>query len=324
MAEEKDPKKEKEEEEDEDSEGAPKRPNPKNSRFALDPRYWLYADDKILGPYTIRFLRKVKGFHPDILVAPTGSQTGKDWRPAKEFPDLVAMFEARIEAAKPKPKPPEPPKKPERVAAPFPEEPNYLARGLLVVIAVVGLVVLVQYLRGRSKARAEAEPVASAKGAQEEKPPKPEEMWPDPGAPAERIEAEGKLLEDYFPLLLSAQGVKPDQLPVACAAAKTYTAGYAAYQAKFGGPALAAFSQRVILTMRAEKRTPQLDARLDDAGKKGIDLSSLKFAKILKQNMSPADFGLEHIADSARSMSATVCTASEAATGRPTPTTDQP
>lgn len=57
-------------------------------------RYWIYDEEKkaVLGPHLLLTLRKLPGFGPETKVAPEGARAPKDWKRAKEFPELVALF----------------------------------------------------------------------------------------------------------------------------------------------------------------------------------------------------------------------------------------
>lgn len=270
------------------------------------PRFWLYADKRIQGPYGLRLLRRLKGFTPEILAAPVGSKSDEDWKPAKDYPELQALLASRSEAKPKAPASPPERRKPSRPAPqPFPEEPNYLLWFLGLLLAGGALAAGVNAWKSRP-----ASAPASSSAEQEEKAPDPAQMWPEPGAPADRVEAEGLLLELYFPLLLSRQGVKPDQIPAACSAAKEFIAEYESFKSRFGKEPLESFSQRVAVTMRAEKRTAPLLKRLDKAGSRGVDLSTLKHAKNLRQNMSADEFGMDRALDNARFLLGSVCAAS--------------
>jgi hypothetical protein len=250
----------------------------------------------------------MKDFVPGHKVAPMGADNEEAWKPAADFPELQAMFEERAQK-KTKLPPPPAPAKPKASRAPLPplvDEPNYVLR--LVALLIVGGIMygaVQAYRSSRSDAEAPAAAKAPAADAAETAP-EPAQMWPEPGAPADRVEAEGKLLEAYFPVVLSAQGIKPEHIPAACASAKAFISGYDGYKSRFAAQ-LDDFSRRVAVTMRADNRTSALLDRLDRAGKQGMDLSSLKYPKNLRQNTSLADFSLEHALANARFLLSSVC-----------------
>lgn len=57
-------------------------------------RFWVYDEEKksVLGPHLLMTLRKLPGFGPETKVAPVDARTSKDWKRAKEFPELAALF----------------------------------------------------------------------------------------------------------------------------------------------------------------------------------------------------------------------------------------
>jgi len=57
-------------------------------------RFWVYDEAKkaVLGPHLLLTLRKLPGFGPETKVAPEGARAPKDWKRAKEFPELAALF----------------------------------------------------------------------------------------------------------------------------------------------------------------------------------------------------------------------------------------
>ena len=275
-------------------------PEPQPEQPAQPRRFWLYADKKILGPYGVRLLRRLKNFRPDLMVAPAGARKEADWKPAAEFPELRALLDER---SAPKPKEPAPKKgKPPRPPLPpLPEGPNYLLWFFLFVLAgAAGVAFLVH--RG---SRSASPPAAAAAGGEAQ--PTPDQMWPAPDAPSERLEAEGQLVEAYLPLLLSVKGVKAEQLAAACAAAREFTASYAAYRGKYGAALVDELSQRLTVTMRADSRTKKLLERLDAAAARGIDLTALKYAPQLRQNMQPSDFSLARALATAQTMQSSFC-----------------
>jgi hypothetical protein len=263
-------------------------------------RFWLYADKKILGPFGVRLLRRLRNFRPDILAAPAGARKETDWKPAAEFPELKAVLDERA-AVKPKEPAPKKGKAPRPPLPPLPEGPNYLLWFFLFVLACAAVLAFL-VRRGSSP---EAPPAAAAPGA--EAPAKPEQMWPAPGAPEDRVEAEGQLLEAYFPLLLSVKGVNAEQLAAACDSAKEFAAAYAAYKSKYGGAQLDELSERLTVTLRADARTAKLLQRLEHAASRGVDLSSLKFPQQLRQNLQPSDFSLGRALGNAQQLLSGVC-----------------
>ncbi|MFA5138156.1 MAG: hypothetical protein WC728_02900 [Elusimicrobiota bacterium] len=60
-------------------------------------RYWLYdkANKRVLGPYIIARLSTLPGFGPESKVAPEGARKRSEWKPAKEFPELAVLFQAK-------------------------------------------------------------------------------------------------------------------------------------------------------------------------------------------------------------------------------------
>lgn len=261
-------------------------------------RFWLYADKKILGPFGVRLLRRLKNFRADIPAAPAGARQETDWKPAAEFPELKAILDER--AAPKQPKAPAP-KKGQAPLPPLPEGPNYLLWFFLAVLACgAGLAVLAR--RGASP---EAPPAAAAPPAEPSA--TLEQMWPAPGATPELVKEEGRLLEDYFPLLVSLKGVNAEQLAATCDAARGFVAAYGAYSARYGAARLDELSQRVTVTMRADTRTSQLRQRLAAADSRGVDLSALTFPRQLRQNLQASDFGLERALASARQLLSSVC-----------------
>ena len=264
-------------------------------------RFWLYVDKKFLGPYGLRILGRLKNFRADILAAPIGSHKETDWKPASEFPELRELLHER-ESAKTKAPPPAKPegKKKRPPLPPLPEGPNYLSWFLVLVLVGAVVVAGLVYRGSRTEAPVAAPPQADPAAT-------PAQMWPDPSAPAERVEAEGKLLQSYFPLLLSVQGLKAEQLAAACASAKEFAAGHESYKAKYGASQLNDFSRRLAVTMRSEARTPRLKEQLRQASGRGVDLSSLQYAKNLGQNLQDADFSLNRALQNAQSLESSFC-----------------
>ena len=64
-------------------------------------RFWIYDEDRkcVQGPYLLMSLRKLPGFGPETKVAAEGSHSTKDWKRAKEFPELLALFPSTPPAA---------------------------------------------------------------------------------------------------------------------------------------------------------------------------------------------------------------------------------
>ncbi|MDD5657857.1 MAG: hypothetical protein PHF00_11465 [Elusimicrobia bacterium] len=265
-------------------------------------RYWLYLDKRMVGPYGARLLRRMKEFGPRVLAAPAGARTDEAWKPAEEYPELKALLEQRAAAAAAPPPGPQPQKRKGRPPlAPLPEGPNYFA-GLLGLSLAVGAAVLgFQAWRAKSGAL----PVSSGGLAAQAEAPVP--VWPEPGALAERVQAEGQLLESYFPMLLSREGVRPEQFAAVCDAAKDFASGCERYRAAFGEAALASFSQRIGAAMRADSRPSALLERLRLSKSRGIDLSSLEHPAQLRGNVAAVDYGMEHALANARLLLRGVC-----------------
>jgi hypothetical protein len=275
-------------------------PEPQPEQPAPPRRFWLYADKKILGPFGTRLLRRLKNFRSDLLVAPAGARKEADWKPASEFPELKAILDER---SSPKPKEPAPKKgKPPRPPLPpLPEGPNYLVWFfVLVLTGAAGIAFMVH--RGSRPAAPRAAAVA-----QNEFQPAPDQMWPAPDTPSERLAAETQMVEAYLPLLLAVKGVKAEQLVAACASAREFIATHEAYRSKYGAALLDELSQRLALTMRADSRTKRLVDCLERASAHGIDLTALKFSPQLRQNLQPSDFSLARALGTANSLQSSIC-----------------
>jgi hypothetical protein len=278
-------------------------PAPQPEPSAAPRRFWLFADKKILGPYGVRLLRRLKNLRPDLLVAPAGARKDTDWKPASEFPELKAILDERS-APKPKDAAPKSQKKgkPSKpTLPPLPEGPDYLIWFLVFVLACAAGLALMVYLGSRPPARQ-----AAAVASNEFQPP-PDQMWPAPDTPGERLAAESQVVEAYLPLLLTAKGVKAENLAAACAAAREFIASQEAYRAKYGGALLDELSRRLSITMRADSRTKRMTECLESAGKQGIDLTALKYAPQLRQNLGPADFSLPRALAAANSLLSSFC-----------------
>ena len=266
-------------------------------------RYWLFADKKILGPYGLRLLRRLKNLRPDLLVAPAGSRKEADWKPAAEFPELKSILDERA-SGKPKDSEPKPQKKGKPAKPPLPplaEGPNYLHLFFFLVVVSAAAIAVMVHVGGRPPARK-----AAAVAANEFQPP-PDQMWPAPDTPSERLAAESQVVESYLPLLLSMKGVKAENLGAACTAAREFLASQEAYRAKYGPALVDELSRRLVVTMRADSRTKVMAECLERAGKQGIDLTALKYAPQLRQNLQPADFSLPRALSTANSLLANFC-----------------
>jgi hypothetical protein len=59
-------------------------------------RYWVYDErsKKVLGPHLVITLINVAGFGPETKVAPYGTRSTKEWKPAKDVPELAELFSA--------------------------------------------------------------------------------------------------------------------------------------------------------------------------------------------------------------------------------------
>jgi hypothetical protein len=278
-------------------------PAPQSDPSASTRRFWLFADKKILGPYGVRLLRRLKNLRPDLLVAPAGARKDTDWKPAAEFPELKAIIDAR---AAPKPPSAEPKagkkgRPPKPALPPLPEGPDYLIWFFVLVLTCAAGLALMVYLGSRPPAR------QAASVAGNEFQPPPDQMWPAPDTPSERLAAESQVVEAYLPLLLTIKGVKAENLAAACAAAREFIASQEAYRAKYGGALLDELSRRLSITMRADSRTKSMVECLERAGKQGIDLTALKYAPQLRQNLGPADFSLPRALATANSLLSTLC-----------------
>ena len=73
-------------------------------------RYWLFdeASKSVLGPHLARMLMLQRGFGPESKVAPEGAKGPKDWKPAKDIPELKELIAAQAPAAPPPPPKPKP------------------------------------------------------------------------------------------------------------------------------------------------------------------------------------------------------------------------
>ena len=61
----------------------------------VDIRFWVFdrRSKKALGPYSMERLRAMPGLvSPDTKVAPEGASKAADWRRAKDFPQIKAIF----------------------------------------------------------------------------------------------------------------------------------------------------------------------------------------------------------------------------------------
>lgn len=70
-------------------------------------RFWL-CDERtksVSGPHLVMVLKKIPGFGPESRVAPAGSQTPSDWKPAKDYEALKPLFAPAEPPADKKPKP---------------------------------------------------------------------------------------------------------------------------------------------------------------------------------------------------------------------------
>ncbi|MBI5239756.1 MAG: hypothetical protein HY926_04730 [Elusimicrobia bacterium] len=281
----------------------PKKDQPQPEPSVQPGRYWLFADKKILGPYGMRLLRRLKNLRPDLLVAPAGARKETDWRPAADFPELKAILDARAsgqskEAETPAQKKGRPSKPP---LPPLPEGPNYLNWFFFIVLSVAAGVALLVHIASRPPVR------KSAAVASNEFQPPPDQMWPAPDTPSDRLAAESQVIEAYLPLLLAVKGVKAEQLTAACASAREFIRSQEAYRAKYGTPLAEELSRRLVITMRADSRTKKLVECLERAGGHGIDLTALKYAPQLRQNLQPADFSLPRAQSTADSLLSSFC-----------------
>jgi hypothetical protein len=256
------------------------------------------------GPYGLGLLRRVKELQPETLAAPAGAKSEEAWKPAQEYADLKAIFDERAAAPAPKPAP-EKKKRKNLPHKPLPEEPNYFA--IVIILILVAGAGVVGYQMYRDKA-AQPKETAAAKdqpAKAEIVPPAP--PWPEPGAPAARTAAEGTLLESYFPMLLSRSGIKPEQFIPICASAKEFIASYESYKAAFGQETLDAFSLRIAGGMRADVRPKELLKRLEAAEGRGIDLSALKHPANLRGNVDASAFGMDRALANAKMLLESVC-----------------
>lgn len=73
-------------------------------------RYWVYdkKSKTVTGPHLLSGLASIPGFGPETKVAPMGSQSKKDWKAAKNFPELAELLKPKDPEDQP---PPETPKK---------------------------------------------------------------------------------------------------------------------------------------------------------------------------------------------------------------------
>ncbi len=77
-------------------------------------RFWVYDEARkaVMGPHLLMTLRKLPGFGPETKVALEGAHSTKDWKRAKEFPELLAIFPPTPPAPPLPASPPAPGKKP--------------------------------------------------------------------------------------------------------------------------------------------------------------------------------------------------------------------
>lgn len=61
-------------------------------------RYWVYDKEgkRVLGPYFASRLKGIPGFGPETKVAPEGSSSREDWRPAIQVPELKELLRPDI------------------------------------------------------------------------------------------------------------------------------------------------------------------------------------------------------------------------------------
>lgn len=74
-------------------------------------RYWVSDGSNAQGPFSPEQLRRIPGFTPETMVAPEDAQSASEWRPAKVFADISALFAEPLpplaNRTRPAPKPPE-------------------------------------------------------------------------------------------------------------------------------------------------------------------------------------------------------------------------
>jgi len=55
-------------------------------------RFWVFTGKSAAGPYEPGRLKGLPGFGPGTVVAPEGAATEAAWKPARDFPELRALF----------------------------------------------------------------------------------------------------------------------------------------------------------------------------------------------------------------------------------------